>query len=81
MKVVFHLIVVLPWIILFAMMIVPLMRQENRRRHRIEALYERRYVAQRTRVNSSERPPVPVRIQKADEASVESHDAHVRDAA
>ncbi len=70
-----QLLVVLPFLILFAMIIVPLMRQENQRMHRIEALYERRYVAQRTRVKSAERPSVPVRIQKVDEASVESHDA------
>jgi hypothetical protein len=72
-----QLIIVMPFVILFALIVAALTRQENQRFHDTEAAYQRRHVAHRAQVHS------PVRSVRAqpDKESVEVHHEPLRRAA
>ena len=66
-----QLLIVMPFVMLFAIVVVALMRQQNEHFHDLEAAYQRRHAVHRTAVRS---PVRSVRIQQPAEEPVEPHD-------
>jgi hypothetical protein len=66
MDVLAQLLIVIPYVALFAVVVAALARQENERFHSLEAAYRRRH---RMRVRSA------VRFARRDEESLQSHDS------
>jgi hypothetical protein len=66
---VLQLIIVMPFVLLFALIVAAFMRQENEQFHIVQAAYRRRHAAQQTQA------PSPVRLvrQQPEEESVEVH--------
>jgi len=73
MKAVFQLIMVMPVVIVFAIVVVALMRQQSQRFRGLEAAYQRRHV-HRTRHS-------PVRSVRIQQEAAEAHDVTTRHAA
>ena len=69
---VLQLIIVMPFAILFALIIAAFMREENERFHRIEAAYRRRHTFHQTQAHFPRRS---VPTQSSDQESVELADA------
>jgi hypothetical protein len=77
---VLQLIIVMPFVLLFALIVAAFMREENERFHNTEAAYRRRHPAQEMRVHSPVRS-VPTQRPREESAELEDVPAPVRHAA